>query len=130
MGAFLDWFFAFLTTMIDGIWKIISGIFGGIFQIFNVVDYVKQFGKYKGGFGFIDWIFAIISFLLVMVLSVTAIIAFVPPIEAEAAPYLSIEMDYSETVKSGTIRYISQNHLLIVIINSLPFICNAIYRNL
>lgn len=50
----------------------------------------------------------LLSFLLVMVLSVTAIIAFVPPIEAEAAPYLSIEMDYSETVKSGTIRYISQ----------------------
>ena len=47
MGAFLDWFFAFLTTMIDGIWKIISGIFGGIIQIFNIVDYVKQFNTYN-----------------------------------------------------------------------------------
>ena len=66
MGAFLDWFFAFLTTMIDGVWKIVSGIFGGIFQIFNIVSYVKQFGSYKDGFGALDWIFAIISFLLVM----------------------------------------------------------------
>ena len=43
MGAFLDWFFAFLTTMIDGLWMIISGIFNGIIQIFNVSDYLKQF---------------------------------------------------------------------------------------
>ena len=66
VGPFLDWFFAFFTTMIDGVWKIISGIFGGIFQIFNVADYVKQFGQYKGGFGIFDWIFAVVSFLLVM----------------------------------------------------------------
>ena len=66
MGAFLDWFFAFITTMIDGIWKIISGIFGGIFQVFNIVAYIKQFGTYKGGFSVLDWILAIFSFLLVM----------------------------------------------------------------
>ena len=46
MGAFLDWFFAFLSTMIGGVWKIISGIFGGIFQIFNVLGYVDHFNKH------------------------------------------------------------------------------------
>ena len=66
MDAFFDWFFAFLTTMIDGVWKIISGIFGGIFQIFNVVNYVKQFAMYKDGFSVLDWIFAILSFILVL----------------------------------------------------------------
>ena len=65
MNAFLDWFFTFLSTMIDGIWKIISGIFGGIYQIFNIVDYIKQFGAYKGGFTALDWILAIFSFILV-----------------------------------------------------------------
>lgn len=66
MGAFLDWFFAFVTTMIDGIWKIISGIFGGIFQIFNVGAYIKQFNAYKDGFTALDWVLSIFSFLLVM----------------------------------------------------------------
>ena len=66
MSGFLDWFFAFLTTMIDGIWMIISGIFGGIFKIFNIGDYLKQFNAYKSGFGVVDWIFAIIGFFLVM----------------------------------------------------------------
>ena len=66
MSGFLDWFFAFLTTMIDGVWMIISGIFGGIGQIFNVMDYVKQFNAYKSGFGVVDWILSILGFLLVM----------------------------------------------------------------
>ena len=66
MAGFLDWFFAFLTTMIGGIWKIISGIFGGLFQIFNVVNYIDQIKSYKDGFGVVDWIFAIFSLVLVL----------------------------------------------------------------
>ena len=59
MSGFLDWFFSFLTTMIDGVWMIFSGIFGGIFQIFNVVNYIEQFNAYKSGFGVIDWSFSL-----------------------------------------------------------------------
>ena len=66
MGAFLDWFFAFLTTMVGGVVKIFSGIFGGIVQIFNIADYIAQLNDFKGGFGAIDWIFAIISILVVL----------------------------------------------------------------
>ncbi len=66
MSGFLDWFFAFLTTMLEGIWKIFSGIFGGILQIFNIVNYIEQFGDFKDSFGVLDWIFAIISFILVI----------------------------------------------------------------
>ena len=73
MGAFFDWFFAFLTTMIGGIWKIISGIFGGIFQIFNVAAYFSQFNDYKNGFGVADWIFSILAFILVMAIWVILI---------------------------------------------------------
>ena len=66
MGGFLDWFFAFLTTMIDGIWKIVSGFFGGLFQIFNIVHYAKQIGMYKDGFNVLDWIFSVLSLVLVV----------------------------------------------------------------
>ena len=66
MAAFLDWFFTFLTTMIDGVWKIVAGVFGGIFQIFNIVNYVKQFSTYRDGFNALDWILAVFSFLVVM----------------------------------------------------------------
>ncbi len=55
-----------MTTMLDGIWKIISGIFNGIVQIFNIADYIAQFKNYKAGFGVLDWIFSIIAFILVI----------------------------------------------------------------
>ena len=73
MGAFFDWFFAFLTTMVGGIWKIFSGIFGGIFQIFNVAAYYSQFNDYKDGFGVVDWIFSIFAFILVLAIWVIVI---------------------------------------------------------
>jgi hypothetical protein len=73
MGSFLDWFFAFLTTMIDGIWKVISGIGTGFFQIFNLAAYIKQFGVYKSEFKVLDWILAVFSFFLVMAIWVIII---------------------------------------------------------
>ena len=73
MGAFFDWFFAFLSTMIEGLWKIVSGIFGGLFQVFNVVGYAEQFAKHKDGFTVVDWIFSILSFLLVFAIWVIVI---------------------------------------------------------
>ena len=73
MGAFLDWFFAFITTMADGLWMIISGLFSGIVQIFNVGDYIKQFEAFKDGFGILDWVLAILAFILVMAIWATVI---------------------------------------------------------
>ncbi len=65
---FLDWFFDFFGTMLDGVWKIISGFFNGVLQIFNIVEYIDQFAQYRNGFSFLDWVLAIISFLLVIAL--------------------------------------------------------------
>ena len=66
MTGFLDWFFAFLTTMINGIWMIFSGVFGGLLKIFNIVAYLEQFNSFKGGFNAIDWVLSVFSFLLVV----------------------------------------------------------------
>ncbi len=66
MNGFLEWALAFLQTMLDGIWKIFSGFFGGLIQIFNVMNYVEQFNNYKDGFTAIDWVLSIFTFILVM----------------------------------------------------------------
>ncbi|MBR2612325.1 MAG: hypothetical protein IKC72_04570 [Clostridia bacterium] len=65
MEGFLNWFFAFMTRMINGIWQIISGIFGGIVQIFNIAGYIKQFNIYKDSFTVFDWILSILGIILV-----------------------------------------------------------------
>ena len=66
MAAFFEWFFAFITTMIEGLWKAVSGIATGFAQTFNVVQYIAQFKDYKSSFGIVDWIFAILSILIVL----------------------------------------------------------------
>ena len=64
MSAFLDWFYAFATTLFEGIWKVISGLFGGIVQIFNVGHHVQQLSIYKDRFDVLSWILFIFSCLL------------------------------------------------------------------
>ena len=64
MGAFLDWFYAFATTIVDGVWKIISGVFGGIFQIFNLGDHIQQISVYKDGFDVFSWVLFVLACIL------------------------------------------------------------------
>ena len=64
MNAFLDWFYAFLTIIVDGIWKIVSGIVSGILQVFNVANHIQQINLYKGGFDIVSWIFFILTIIL------------------------------------------------------------------
>ncbi len=66
MGGYLDWFFAFLTTIIQGILKIFSGIFGGLIQIFNPISYIEIFKDFKDRFSVLEWILAVITVVLVM----------------------------------------------------------------
>ena len=65
MDGFLNWFYSFISTMIGGLWKIISGIFTGIVQIFDIPNYLSQFATYSRSFTAIDWVVSIIAFILV-----------------------------------------------------------------
>ena len=64
MGAFLDWFYAFATTIVNGLWRVISGIFGGIFQIFNIGKHIQQISLYKSGFDAVSWVLFVLACLL------------------------------------------------------------------
>ena len=64
MSAFLDWFYAFLTRIVEGVWKILSGIFNGIVQIFDIPSHFKQIALYKDGFDTFGWILFIVASLI------------------------------------------------------------------
>lgn len=64
MDAFLNWFFAFFTTILSSLWNGISGFFGGLIQLFNIPLYVEQLNRYKDGFNILAWILATIVILL------------------------------------------------------------------
>ncbi len=65
MDAFLSWFFAFMTTLLGGVWQIFKNLFLGLVQIFNFPQYFDQLSQYKNGFGVIGWILCVLSFILV-----------------------------------------------------------------
>ena len=64
MGAFLDWFYAFATMIVDGLWQIVSGLFGGIVQIFNLGGYFEQISLYKDGFNGLSWVLFAITCII------------------------------------------------------------------
>lgn len=64
MDAFLNWFFAFFTTILSSLWNGISGFFGGIIQLFNIPLYVEQLNSFKDGFNVLGWILATLAILL------------------------------------------------------------------
>lgn len=66
MNAFLQWFLAFITNILEGIWAGISGIFKGFIQIFNFALYAEQIKQYSKEFGVAGWILAVIGILLVV----------------------------------------------------------------
>ncbi len=64
MDGFLSWFFAFITTMLGGVWQIFSNLFLGLVQIFNFPVYFDQLSQYSDDFGVLGWILAVFSFIL------------------------------------------------------------------
>ncbi len=66
LTGYMDWFFAFMTHMFGNLWTMVSTAFVSLYHMFNPVEYFRQFNSYKGGFGFLDWIFAVLSVILVL----------------------------------------------------------------
>ena len=76
MSVYGEFFTKFLAPLFEGLMKIIVGIGQGLFQMFNIVNYITVVGDYKkdlGGLGilvvilsviFLVAIFALIIFLI------------------------------------------------------------------
>ena len=64
MEGFLNWFFAFMTTMLGGLWRMVSNVFLGLVEIFNFAAYFDQFARHKDAFNALDWIVSIFCFIL------------------------------------------------------------------
>ena len=65
MDAFMNWLFAFMTMILEGLWNGVKGVFLAIFQFFNFPKLFDQLSMYKGGFNILAWILCVIAVLLV-----------------------------------------------------------------
>jgi len=73
MGAFLSWFFAFISEMLKGFGMIFGGIGKGFVQIFNFANYAELFKQYSSEFGAIGWVLAVLAILVVAAIYVLII---------------------------------------------------------
>ena len=64
MDAFMNWFFAFMTSILEAIWAAISSTFTAIFQLFNFPMLFAQLNMWKGGFDVMGWILCVVAVIL------------------------------------------------------------------
>ncbi len=65
MNDFLKWFFVFISEMLKGFAIAFNGLWEGIKQVFNIKEYVQIFKAYSVDFGTLDWIFAVLSLVII-----------------------------------------------------------------
>jgi len=66
MNGFLTWFKAFFGNMLDGLLTVIKGVFYGIIKTFDVPYYFKLWSTESSNFGFFDWFFSVLTFIIVL----------------------------------------------------------------
>ena len=76
MQSYVQFLYEILKQFFGGFWTVLSGIFGGLFALVDVPNYIEIFDDYSGGFTVAAWVLAIITMLMVIALFV-AIIMFV-----------------------------------------------------
>ncbi len=66
MNGFMTWFKAFFGNMLDGLLTVIKGVFFGIVKTFDVRYYFKLWSSEGSNFGFLDWFFSVLIFIIVI----------------------------------------------------------------
>ena len=66
MNTFFRFFYEFISIFFGGIKKTFEGIISGFGKIFNFPEYKTIFESYKGSFGAIEWIFAILTIVFLV----------------------------------------------------------------
>ena len=74
MNDFLKWFFVFISEILKGFGMIFKGLWEGLKQIFNISEYAKIFKDYSGDFNALEWVFDVLS--LIIVAAIFALIIF------------------------------------------------------
>ena len=73
MQSYVQFLLEMLRQFFGGFWNAISGFFGGLIEVVNVLDYFDSLDKYKGDFNGIAWVVAIITVLLLIAVLVAII---------------------------------------------------------
>ena len=77
MESFVKFLYDLLGQFFGGIWRAISGLILGLYDLVNIPAYAKLIEEYNAGFGVGGWIFAIVSLVVLAAILVALIIILV-----------------------------------------------------
>ncbi len=66
MNTFFRFFYEFISIFFSGIGKIFTGLFHGLGQMFGFKEYMKVINSYKDHFTSGDWIFVVLSIIVLL----------------------------------------------------------------
>ena len=64
MDAFMNWFFAFMTSFLEALWKGVLVFFGAVSFLFNFPMLFDQLDRYKNDFNILGWILCVLTVIL------------------------------------------------------------------
>ena len=91
MESYVKFLMDILRQFFGGFWTILSGFFGGIVEVVNVLDYFSILDKYKGGFNVLSWILAVLTMLLVAALLAAIVVLIVWVVRRRIQAHKAVE---------------------------------------
>ena len=73
MNTFIRFFYEFISIFVGGIVDVGKGIYNGVTKMFNIFKYKKILDSYKTSFNIIEWILAILTMVILVVIVGAAI---------------------------------------------------------
>ncbi|MBO4468302.1 MAG: hypothetical protein J5766_03275 [Clostridia bacterium] len=64
MDGFMNWFFAFMTSLLEALWKGVTGVFSAVSFLFNFPLISDQLARYKNEFDLLGWILCVLTIIL------------------------------------------------------------------
>ena len=74
MESFVQFLYDLLAQFFGGMWRAISGVILGFYDLINISAYAELVKEYKDGFGAIGWILTILAFILLAAILVAIVI--------------------------------------------------------
>ncbi|MBR5601438.1 MAG: hypothetical protein IKW24_02305 [Clostridia bacterium] len=74
MGAYLQWCYVFLTTLLLAVWNFIKTLFTSLLSFINVAEHIGVLRQYAADFAWYDWALAILTLVVLYVMILALVV--------------------------------------------------------
>ena len=74
MGAYLQWCYVFLTSLLLAVWEFVKTTFDSFLAFVNVGEHISVLRQYASNFAWYDWVLAVLTLALLYVMIVAVVV--------------------------------------------------------